>query len=143
MVKWSSAQTNTRLSCLTVVDAYTRECLALEVDTSFARKSPSNVRWTLVSTPHGVNACVIRGILVRHVNVWEPETADQEVGVYVFGPQLGRILRNQLSRRWNECLVLNDEGNLGGGDDSTRRYNYGRADAGRGDGAAADENCFN
>ena len=70
--------------------------------------------WTVVPAAHGAGAGDVARVLVRHVDVREPQAAQPAPG----GLVPGRVLGGELSVGWHERLVLDDQRYLVGGDDT-------------------------
>ncbi len=83
---------------LSVVDAYTRECLALEVDTSFASRRVTRVLDAIVAGRHFLAWCVERQIELVHI---QPGKPTQNARVESFH---GRLREECLTVSWFQNL---------------------------------------
>ena len=110
---WGTGQ---RVRVLSVLDAYTRECLALEVDTSFASRRVTRVLEKLIAErgrPENLRCDNGPELTSRHFLAWCVERKIQLVHIEPGRPmQNGRVESFQGKFR-DECLNVNWFRNLG------------------------------
>lgn len=105
-----TVQSGRTIRVLGVVDAYTRECLALEVDTSFASRRVTRVLEGIVAergTPQAIRCDNGPELTSRHFLAWCIERKIELVHI-----QLGRPMQNGRAESFNgrfreECLNVN------------------------------------
>jgi len=128
MMRWRADE---RSGVLSVVDAYTRECLALEVDTSFASRKVTRVLEQIVSArglPQAIRCDNGPELASRHFLAWCVERQIELVHIQPGKPtQNARIesfhgrLREEVAVSWFQNLFDTDDGkSLRGGRSTTR-----------------------
>jgi putative transposase len=94
---------------LTVVDAYTRECLALEVDTSFASRRVTRVLEAIVAErgqPHAIRCDNGPELTSRHFLAWCVERQIELVHIQPGKPTQNGRVESFNGRMREECLNL-------------------------------------
>src|SRR5579864_1026449 len=100
---------------LSVVDAYTRECLALEVDTSFASRRVTRVLEQIVTergTPQAIRCDNGPELTSRHFLAWCIEKEIELVHIQPGRPMQNGRVESFNGRMREECLNMSWFGNL-------------------------------
>jgi putative transposase len=100
---------------LSVVDAYTRECLALEVDTSFASRRVTRVLESIVAeqgTPQAIPCDNGPELTCRHFLAWCIEKKIDLVHIQPGRPMQNGGVESFNGRMREECLNVNWFGNV-------------------------------
>ena len=105
-----ATQGGRRLRVLSVIDAYTRECLALETDTSFPSRRVTRVLETVMSErgePQGVRSDNGPELTSRHYLAWFAEHKISAIHIQPGRPMQNGHVESFHGRLRDECLNVN------------------------------------
>jgi putative transposase len=111
-MRWKAGET---IRVLSVVDAYTRECLALEVDTSFASRRVTRVLETIIAErgmPQVIRCDNGPELTSRHFLAWCIERKIEWVHIQPGRPMQNGQVESFHGKLRDECLRVSWFGNL-------------------------------